>query len=164
MFSDHFLRKQFCLSNNNKQEMQIRQKNRGKRDKREGRNCRLGLACSHVKGLFPPLPSGSSTRPGQPNVHFVFIVIGFLLHLSCSSSSRIISAFWALKRSKKITTLLTGLTRSKMYAIIYILYKPYCGPYKCSLRGHRNSYLALAKFWQRTHAKTITPAMQATKN
>ena len=139
-------------------------KNRGKRDKREGGNCRLGLACSHVKGLLPPPPLGifNQTRPSERTFciycNRIFIapfLFQFIKNHFCLLSS---------KKVKKITTLLTGLTRSKMYAIKYILYKPYCGPYKCSLRGHRNSYLAWAKFWQRTHAKTITPAMQDTKN
>ena len=144
--------------------MQIRQKTEAKEIKEKGE---IAGQDSHVRmsrGYSPPPPLGifNQTRPSERTFciycNRIFIapfLFQFIKNHFCLLSS---------KKVKKITTLLTGLTRSKMYAIKYILYKPYCGPYKCSLRGHRNSYLAWAKFWQRTHAKTITPAMQATKN
>lgn len=67
----HFLRKQFCLSNNNKQEMQIRKKKEAKKHIRDGRNCRLGPECKGVT----PLPLIRDLQLDQANRTYILYLL-----------------------------------------------------------------------------------------
>ena len=113
----HFLREQFCLSNNNKQKMQIRQKPEAKEIKERAT---LQARTPMSRGYPPPPPLGifNSTRPTERTFciycNKIFIapfLFQFIKNHFCLLSS---------KKVKKITTLLTGPTRSKMYTIHFV--------------------------------------------